>query len=334
MIRIAVDAMSGDLGPRTAISAVLQRLADFPEVCFILVGERTSLEAMLPSDYPPSAITLHHAPAQVAMEDDPRAALRHGRESSMWQALELVRSGAADACVSAGNTGALMAIGRYLLKTLPGIERPAICKSMPVMKGRTYMLDLGANIQTSARQLHQFAQMGSVLASSEQQGPARVALLNVGMEAGKGPALVQEANTLLSADGQLNYAGYIEGNELYSGDVDVVVCDGFTGNVALKASEGVANLIRAKIQAGVDSRWWYRLALLPLKPLLRQWRKELNPGVYNGAIFIGLRKPVIKSHGGADTFAFAQALTLAIEQVEHQVVERISVRLNAAADKS
>jgi len=327
MIRIAVDAMSGDLGPRTAISAVLKWVSDSPGVCFILVGERDSLQALLPSSYPPSAIEIHHAPYRVAMEDDPRTALRHGRESSMWQALDLVRTGRADACVSAGNTGALMAMGRYLLKTLPGISRPAICKSMPVSSGRTYMLDLGANIETRPEQLHQFALMGSVLANADEAVRPRVALLNVGVESGKGPALVQAADALLAGDPNIHYTGFIEGHDIYSGRVDVVVCDGFTGNIALKASEGVARLIRDKIQAGVKSRWWYRLALLPLRPLLRQWRRELDPSAYNGAIFLGLRRPVIKSHGGADDFAFSQALRVAIEQVEQRVTARIEASL-------
>ncbi|WP_347329715.1 phosphate acyltransferase PlsX [Marinimicrobium locisalis] len=327
MIRIAVDAMSGDLGPRTAISAVLQLAASAaPGVRFILVGERSSLERLLP-DSLPSSLRLHHAPSWVAMGDDPRSALRHGRETSMWQALELVRTGEADACVSAGNTGALMAMGRYLLKSLPGIQRPAICKAVPVSQGRTYMLDLGANLEASAEQLHQFALMGSVLASRELGREAEVALLNVGTEAAKGPEVVRAADELINADGRIRYLGYIEGDDIYSGRADVVVCDGFTGNVALKASEGVARLIGNKLRDGIRSRRRYRLAVPLLRPLLKRWRTELDPGVYNGAIFLGLRRPVIKSHGNADESAFGRALEVAIEQVRRRIVEHIDSEL-------
>lgn len=326
MIRIAVDAMSGDLGPRTAISAVLQLVPSIAGVHFILVGDRSELESLLPTALPPS-ISLVHAPARVAMGDDPRAALRHGRETSMWRALDLVRNGEAEACVSAGNTGALMAMGRYLLKTLPGIQRPAICKSMPVTQARTYMLDLGANMESSASQLHQFALMGAVLAEQHSGRAATVALLNVGIEAAKGPEVIHAADALLRADSRMNYQGYIEGNDIYSGRVDVVVCDGFAGNVALKASEGVARLIGEKLRAGLRSRWRYRVAALLLAPLLKRWRTELSPSAYNGAVFLGLRSPVIKSHGSADETAFARALEVAVEQVRYGVVELIKTEL-------
>jgi len=327
MIRIAVDAMSGDLGPRTAILAVLRLATSAASgVRFILVGERSVLERLLPTPLP-SSVSVHHAPSWVAMGDDPRAALRHGRETSMWRALDLVRTGQADACVSAGNTGALMAMGRYLLKSLPGIERPAICKAMPVSRGRTWMLDLGANLQATAEQLHQFALMGAVLATRELGRDAEVALLNVGVESGKGPEVVQAASQLMADDRRLHYIGYIEGDDIYTGRADVVVCDGFAGNVALKASEGVAKLIGEKLRSGIQSRWRYRLAVPLLMPLLRRWRTELDPGAYNGAIFLGLRRPVIKSHGGADEEAFAGALNVAIEQVRRRVTEHIETEL-------
>lgn len=324
--------MSGDLGPRTAIEAVLRlcRSRD-RELCFVLVGERASLEPLLPGRLPPE-VSVHHAPGRVAMGDEPRVALRHGRESSMWQALDLVRTGRADACVSAGNTGALMAMGRYLLKSVAGVQRPAICKSMPVSRGRTYMLDLGANVEPSAMQLHQFALMGAELALGELERQPRVTLLNVGVESGKGPEWVREVDRLLREDSRLHYTGYIEGDDLYTGRADVVVCDGFTGNAVLKASEGVARLIGEKLRAGLTSGWRYRLAWPLLAPLARRWRRELDPGAYNGAIFLGLRRPVIKSHGGADANAFARALEVAAEQVRGRVVERISDRLSGVGD--
>jgi glycerol-3-phosphate acyltransferase PlsX len=264
------------------------------------------------------------------MDADPRTALRRQQDSSMWQALSLVQSGGADACVSAGNTGALMAMSKYLLKTFPGIDRPAICKSMPVALGRSYMLDLGANLSCTPEQLHQFALMGSVLAASAGAGAKpRVALLNVGVESGKGTRTIQAADALISADERLNYAGFIEANAIYRGDVEVIVCDGFAGNVALKASEGVAQLIAQKVTASFSRHWYYRLLSLSLRPLLRNLQRELNPDSYNGACFLGLRHVVVKSHGGADANGFGQALMVAQEQVQQDVPGRTGRQLAA-----
>ncbi len=332
MIRIAVDAMSGDLGPRSAILAALTLVQAEPDLRIILVGPRTELQSLLSEFNSPSSISVHHAPDRVSMDEDPRAALRHKQDSSMWRALALVQKGEADACVSAGNTGALMAMSRFLLKTLPGIERPAICKLMPVTQGFCYMLDLGANTQCSAEQLHQFALMGNILArlkhqASGQKVQPRVGLLNVGVEPGKGNDLVRAADLLLRADQRLNYIGFIEADGIYHGAAEVVVCDGFSGNIALKASEGVARLITHKIEASLKRHWWRKLLGGFIYPLLRAWRSELNPAAYNGAIFIGLQKPVIKSHGGADQLAFAQALKVAIAQVREPVAASIAEQL-------
>lgn len=323
--------MSGDLGPRVVIAAALQVIAFYPQVDLIIVGDQQILEPLLYSLSSPSSrarLSLHHAPDRVAMDDDPLDALRHKKQSSMWQALALVRDGGADACVSAGNTGALLAIGRYLLKTFSGIERPAICKSMPVNEGQTFMLDLGANPVCSAEQLLQFALMGSVLARASGTQNPRVALLNIGSEDAKGTANIRAAQDLLRADATINYSGFIEADQIFNGGTHVIVCDGFAGNVALKASEGVARLIAKKIQISFTNHWSRKIIGFLLKPMWRELREELNPSHYNGAIFLGLRKTLVKSHGNADQQAFSRALIVAIEQVAQQIPEQIQQQFN------
>ncbi len=317
--------MSGDLGPRVAIAAAIRFVTTFPEVELLLVGDQDQIQSLLSSSsisaHP--AIRILHASDVIAMHEDPLVALRHKKNSSMWQSLLLVQSGAADACVSAGNTGALMAISKHLLKTFSGIERPAICKLLPVEQGSSFMLDLGANLTCTANQLHQFAVMGNVLAASSGIKDPTVMLLNVGAEETKGTDVIKHCHQLLSQDKQLNYAGFIEGDALFLGQANVIVCDGFSGNVALKSSEGVARLIAKKIEKSLTQHWYLRLLLLILRPVLRQWRRDLNPGAYNGAILLGLQKPVVKSHGSADEHAFYQALVVAMEQVVQEVPTRI-----------
>lgn len=324
--------MSGDLGPRVAIAAAIHFVATFPEVELLLVGDEDQIQSLLSSSNIPAhpSIRILHASDVIAMHEDPLTALRHKKKSSMWQALLVVQSGAADACVSAGNTGALMAISKHLLKTFPGIDRPAICKSLPVDQGSTFMLDLGANLTCTSTQLHQFAVMGSVLASSSGIEAPKVALLNVGAEETKGTDVVKHCHELLAQDKQLNYVGFIEGDALFLGQTNVVVCDGFSGNVALKTSEGVARLIAKKIEKSFANNWYLRLLMLLIRPIVRQWRRDLNPGAYNGASFLGLQKPVVKSHGSADEHAFYQALIVAREQVMQKVPARIECALSAS----
>jgi glycerol-3-phosphate acyltransferase PlsX len=321
--------MSGDLGPRVVISASQKFVAQFPDSDLVLVGDEAQI---LPSfsQFPDlsSRITVVHADDVVRMDDDPLAALRQKKSSSMWMALEALRSDKVEACVSAGNTGALLAMAKFLIKLVPGIERPAICKSMPVEKGSTYLLDLGGNLNCSPAQLHQFALMGAVLAGIEQPSAARVALLNIGTEAQKGTEILQRAQSLLSADERLNYVGFVEANSIFSGAADVIVCDGFNGNIALKASEGVARFITKKIQSIVHKNLKNKILALFAQPLLRQLRNELDPSLYNGATFLGLQKTVIKSHGNADEKAFLQALIVAREQVIQNVPVRIQKMLS------
>ena len=316
--------MSGDLGPRVAIAASQKFVTQFPDVDLLLVGNEAQLLSLLPSSKKlHERITLVHAADVVSMHDDPLLALRQKKDSSMWMALDLLRNNNADACVSAGNTGALLAMAKFLIKTFPAIERPAICKSMPVETGNTYLLDLGANINCPAEYLHQFALMGSVLAGASSKVSPRVALLNIGTEQQKGTDTLKAAQLLLQADQRINYIGFVEANSIFTGAVDVIVCDGFHGNIALKASEGVARFIANKISKIVKQSVLSRaLGLLIWSPLKRLQR-ELDPSLYNGASFLGLQKTVIKSHGSADKKAFLQALIVAREQIIQQVPVRI-----------
>lgn len=245
----------------------------------------------------------------------------------MRVAINLVKEGKAAACVSAGNTGALMATARFVLKTLPGIERPAIVTALPTMQGHTYVLDLGANVDSTAEHLVQFALMGSVLAELVDGKPnPTVGLLNVGEEEIKGNERVKEAARLL-AKTDLNYAGYVEGDGLYHGEVDVLVCDGFVGNVALKASEGVAHMIRHYLRQAFNRNWLTKLAGLIAYPVLKSFSKQLDPRAFNGANLIGLQGIVIKSHGGADAFAFANAINIAILEARKDVPKNITKHL-------
>lgn len=251
----------------------------------------------------------------------------------MWRAIEQLKDGRADACVSAGNTGALLAIGKYLLKTFSGVERPAICKAMPVERGQTYLLDLGANTQCSPENLHEFALMGNVLASADSKNP-RIALLNIGTESIKGTDIIRSAQTLLQADTSLNYVGYVEASKIFSGDVDVIVCDGFHGNIALKTCEGTARFVGKKIQAVFRRNWLTRTAAILIWPLIKQLRTELDPSMYNGASFLGLQKILVKSHGNANKKAFIQALSVAREQVIQNIPQRIEQAFSALPHSS
>jgi len=319
--------MSGDLGPRVAISAAQNFTAKFPDVDIVLVGnEQQLLEFSSAKKLSKDRISILNASDVVAMDEDPLQALRHKKNSSMWIAIDSINNNLADACVSAGNTGALLAMGKYLLKTFPGIERPAICKAMPVAHGQTYLLDLGANTNCTAEHLYQFALMGNILATTNNSSP-RIALLNIGTEAGKGTDVIKSAQHLMQHDSRLNFSGYIEANKIFSGEVDVIVCDGFHGNIALKTSEGTARFIAKKIQTFFKHKWFMRLVGFIIWPLLKQLRAELDPSMYNGASFLGLQKVLVKSHGNADKKAFIQALIVAREQVIQNIPARIQQEL-------
>lgn len=323
--------MGGDHGPEVVIPAAILALKTHPDVTFILVGDKAIIESQLQQHNVTgdSRLQIHHASQKVEMDEAPSSALRGKKDSSMRVAINLVKDGTAAACVSAGNTGALMATARFVLKTLPGIERPAIVSALPTKNGHTYVLDLGANVDSSAEHLVQFAVMGSVLAELvDGKEKPTVGLLNIGSEEIKGNERVKEAARLLGQT-DLNYYGYVEGDGLYEGLVDVVVCDGFVGNVALKASEGVAHMIRHYLRQSFTRNIFTKLAGLIASPVLKHFRKELDPRAYNGANLIGLQGIVIKSHGSADAFSFANAINIAVIEAKHDVPKNISKHLES-----
>lgn len=326
--------MGGDHGPSVIIPAAILALSQHSNLHLILVGNRDVLENALRSQSMDAAtssrVTIQHASEQVEMDESPSHALRSKKDSSMRVAINLVKEKQADACVSAGNTGALMATARFVLKTLPGIDRPAIISTFPTItkEKNMRMLDLGANVDSSAEHLFQFAVMGSVLASAVDNIPnPSVYLLNIGEEDIKGNEQVKQAAALLSQCAALNYAGYIEGDELYLGKADLIVCDGFVGNVALKTTEGVAIFISQLIKRAFYQNVLTKMIGLIAKPILKSLTKWIDPDRYNGASLLGLQGIVIKSHGGANSTAFAYAIHEAIIQVEKNVLELIGTQV-------
>ncbi len=330
-LRIALDAMSGDHGPSIVIPAAAQILSEFDNVELILVGDEKVITPLLTqqSIKIQHRLSVHHATQIVEMDELPSRALRYKKDSSMRVAINLVKQGEADACVSAGNTGALMATARYVLKTLPGIDRPAIISAIPNMEETTtHVLDLGANIDTSAEQLFQFAIMGSVLAEAvDNLANPRIGLLNIGEEEIKGNEQIKAAAKRLNTIPDINYIGFVEGDDINKGTVDVVVCDGFVGNVSLKTTEGVAKMISHYVKQSFNKNWLTRLAALICLPILKNIRNKIDPRRYNGASLLGLRGIVIKSHGSADVLSFGYAIREAIIEVEKNVPSKISQQL-------
>jgi len=330
-ISIALDAMGGDSGLDVVVPAAITALSQHPDVRIILVGDEARLAAAVAAAGASAnpRLSIRHASQQVEMDEMASVAMRNKKDSSMRVALDMVKEGVAHACVSAGNTGALMATSRFVLKMLPGIERPAICTSLPSMTGHTWMLDLGANVDCNAGHLFQFSLMGSVLAGAvDGNEQPRVGLLNIGEEDIKGNEQVKKAAQLLQS-GMPNYAGYAEGDDIYKGNFDVIVCDGFVGNVSLKTSEGVAKMIAEFIKQEFRRNLLTKLAAMIAMPVLKAFRKRIDPRAYNGASLLGLRGIVIKSHGGADAFAFANAIKVAILEVRENVPDRIMARLRS-----
>lgn len=327
-VRIAVDAMGGDEGPAVCVPAALQFARKHTDLRLLLVGQPGVIDPLVrQSGGLPGNVDVQPASQVVAMDEPPAEALRRKKDSSMRVAIDLVRDGRADACVSAGNTGALMGTGRFVLKTLPGIDRPAIMARLPTRHGAVYMLDLGANADCTAENLFQFAVMGSVVARvTESIARPRIALLNIGEEDTKGNDRVKEAAALLAAS-DINYAGFVEGDVIPDHPADVIVCDGFSGNVALKSMEGTARLIRHFLQEEFRRTPYGRLAGLLAWPVLRSLARRLDPRRYNGASLVGLDGIVIKSHGGADVLAFQQALAVAVVEAEKGVPNQIRALL-------
>ncbi len=321
--------MGGDFGPLEIVPAALSILKKHSDLSLILVGKENIIieELKKHNAVEHERIKLIHAPEVVEMHESPSHALRNKKESSMRLAIEQVRDGHASACVSAGNTGALMATSRFILKMLPGMDRPAICTILPGTHGHTHVLDLGANVDSSSEQLFQFAVMGAQLTSAvENKENPTIALLNVGEEEIKGNDRVKQAATLL-AESHLNYIGFVEGTDLYRGDVDVIVCDGFVGNIALKASEGLAEFLRYHATKQFRSSLYAKFAALVAMPVLKALKRKIDPKNYNGASLLGLRGIVIKSHGSADRVSFATAIEEAVVEVEKNIPEKINAKL-------
>ena len=321
--------MGGDHGPGVVVPAALETVAEVSDIDLVLVGSEPVIAAALERNraIPSDRISIQHASQSVEMDEPPSQALRSKRDSSMRVVLDLVRDGTADACVSAGNTGALMAMARFVLKTLPGIDRPAIISAIPTETGHTHVLDLGANVESTSRHLFEFAVMGSELVSAvdDIRRPS-VGLLNIGQEDIKGNEQVKEAAHLLAASG-LHYIGFVEGDDIYRGTANVVVCDGFVGNVALKSSEGVARMISDLMRDEFERTFVSRLVGFLARPILRNLAGRMDPRSYNGASFVGLRGIVIKSHGSADVVAFKRAIVEAVAEIRKNVPERISERI-------
>lgn len=334
-VTLAVDAMGGDHGPHVTVPAAVEFLRNHDQTDIILVGLKDALEAELDAHRTRTGPRLRiHAAAEVVMMDEsPASALRNKKDSSMRVAIDLVKSGEAHGCVSAGNTGALMAISRFVLKTLPGIERPAIASVLPTRKGgETLVLDLGANVDCTAAHLLQFAIMGSTFASAMQHDERpTVGLLNVGAEDIKGNEVVKQAADLLRVSG-LNFYGNVEGDDLYKGTTDVVVCDGFVGNVALKASEGLAQVLASFLREEFERSVFTRIAALVARPVLNSFKRRVDYRSYNGATFLGLRGIVVKSHGSADAYAFGCALARAIEEVRTGVLRKLTERMSLVSE--
>lgn len=333
---IAVDAMSGDFGPAEIIPATLQALDAHSNLQIILLGQREKLENILLSynALQHSRLQIEHAPHVISMDEKVRDALRNKQETSMRSAINLLNKKKVDACLSAGNTAVLMALSKTILGMLPDIKRPAICAAIPVMEGYTYILDVGANVDADDLQLLQFAVMGSALASTIHgtESPA-VGLLNIGSEEIKGPVSVQLASATLE-NSDLNYIGFAEGTDIFTGKFDIIVCDGFIGNITLKTTEATANFVIKHILKEVFTESMYgKIMALFCKPLFRKLHKKIDPRSFNGASFLGLREIVIKSHGNADRIAFLAAINNTISSVEHNINNKILDNLEKTMGK-
>ncbi|MCK9781397.1 MULTISPECIES: phosphate acyltransferase PlsX [Enterobacterales] len=341
-LTIALDAMGGDFGPRITVPACLRALASNPHLKILLVGQPDSISPLLANQNAELISRLQVIPAEhiVANDAKPSQAIRASRGTSMRVALDLVKTGEAQACVSAGNTGVLMGLAKLRLNAIDGIERPALVSILPNQKkGKTVVLDLGANVNCDSKMLVQFAVMGAVMAEeiAEIDSP-KVALLNIGEEESKGLDNIREAATVLKSTPNINYIGYVEGNELLTGKTDVLVCDGFAGNVSLKTMEGVIrvflSLIKSSTTENKKTSWWMKLLKKWLQKRLIKRFGHMNPDQYNGASLLGLRGIVIKSHGGANESAFTAAIEQAVHAVERKIPERIASRLTTVLPKS
>lgn len=328
-IVIAIDAMGGDHGPHVTVPAAVRIVKEHPNLHVVLVGLQEAIQKELKALHMSSEprLRIQHASEVVLMDESPQSAMKNKKDSSMRVAINMVKAGEAQACVSAGNTGALMATARFVLKTLPGIDRPAIASTLPSENGSTFMLDLGANADCTPEHLLQFAVMGAMVVSCVNQIPnPTVGLLNIGSEDIKGNEVVKQAAELLR-NSHLNFYGNVEGDDIFKGTTDVVVCDGFVGNVSLKTTEGLAHMMGKFLTQEFKRNWLTKLMALGAFPVLKAFKRRLDPRRYNGASFLGLRGIVVKSHGGADSVGFYHAIQVALEEVESGVLTRIQTQL-------
>jgi glycerol-3-phosphate acyltransferase PlsX len=330
---IAIDAMSGDFGPRVIIPSTLKFLQSQPELLVILVGKQAEISQFVDLEKYPN-ISLLDVDHVVAMGDKPAAVLRSKKPSSMSKALDLVAEGKAGACVSAGNTGALMALSKFKLKTIPGVARPAICGALPSLTSHSYLLDMGANVDSSSDDLLTFAKMAQTLVSVvEKRKNPSVALLNIGEEDSKGNTQVKAVAERLQADSSINYIGFVEAHKMYEGVADIILCDGFVGNIALKASEGVATYILEKIKQELkNDKIAKALSYLAIPEFLRI-KDKIDPRRFNGASFLGINGIVVKSHGHADEEAFSHALFQALEMMSSDIVGRLNQQFSSSINK-
>ncbi|BBB22775.1 fatty acid/phospholipid synthesis protein [Abyssogena phaseoliformis symbiont OG214] len=330
-IKVSIDASGGDYGIPVTIEAGIKALGVFQDLYLYFVGDESSIRTELdkhPSNTPSSKYAIIHASEVVSMNESPAIALRKKKDSSMRVAINLVKILEADACISAGNTGALMAISRFVLKTIKGIDRPAIMGRMPTMTGHTHMLDLGANVDSKPKALVEFAIMGSIAVKhTENIASPTIGLLNIGEEDMKGSEKIKKTAELLKAS-SLNYVGFVEGDDIYKGTVDLIVCDGFEGNIALKASEGVASMMEHYLKQAFTRNLLTKLIALIATPVLKDFKSSLNPGKYNGASLLGLRGIVVKSHGSANVDSFLAAITEAYVEAHAKISDKISLQIS------
>ena len=324
-ITVAIDCMGGDHGPQVTVPAAFDFLAATSDTKIILVGMVEVLSPLVSMNKPSllERVRIHDAREVVGMDESPALAMRNKKNSSMRLAIDLVKGGEAQACVSAGNTGALMATSRFVLKMVPGVDRPAICTVLPTHRGHVHVADLGANVDCTAEHLLQFAIMASSLVSATESKPCpTVGLLNIGEEEIKGNEVVKKAAELIRKSG-LNFVGNIEGDALFRGEADIVICDGFVGNVALKAAEGLAHMLTSFLREEFSRNLFSKVVAIISLPVLKRFKKRLDPRVYNGACLLGLRGVVVKSHGSAEAFAFRHAIDTAYEAARGNVISSI-----------
>lgn len=322
--------MGGDVGPKVTVPACVNALKKHANLHLLLVGDQYVLKKLL-RQYPsldPHQYSIIHTTEVVAMDELPSHALRNKKDSSMRVAINCVKDEKAQACVSAGNTGALVVTARYVLKTLPGIDRPAIIAALPTRQSKTRVIDLGANVDSCAEHLFQFAVMGSALIQAlDKQPNPKIGLLNIGVEEIKGNDQVKRTAHMLSECSLLNYIGYVEGDDFYSGRVDLIICDGFVGNVALKASEGLARLILSLLKQGFKRNIYSKLIGFLAATVLKPLKNKVDPARYNGASLLGLNGIVVKSHGASNTLAFQYAIEEALAQAQHGVIELVRQKI-------